>query len=206
MEQIALDDKDGTLVDYDNAIYRDLMAMKGPGEVLRESDLHDLPPHLEARRRAIVNTPGWWYSLEKLHVGFMILEMLRDIGFKVHILTKGPSWCPLAWKEKVEWNHIKIPETRTGEIGVRIVTDGLEGGGKNLDYGKVLVDDYPPYVEAWLEYRPRGLVVMPEKDYNRFFQHPQVVHFNGTNPKYLRQLLELVYQRKSGESLELPVH
>jgi len=201
--QIALVDMDGTLADYEKALYRDLMAMSGPGETLRHSDLHSLPRHLEARRKAIVNTPGWWEELETLHLGFMVLEMLKEIGFSIHILTKGPSWCPLAWQEKVQWCHRRIPETLTGDIGIRVVTGTDDVVAKSLDYGKVLIDDHPPYVEAWLGRRPRGLAILPQNEFNVYFEHPRALYFDGTNRAHIKAALEVVYRRQPGDELKI---
>jgi len=48
---------------------------------------------------------------------------------------------------------------------------------KGLVYGKVLVDDWPPYIERWLTWRPRGLVIMPARRWNATFTHPQVLRY-----------------------------
>ena len=38
--------------------------------------------------------------------GMKVLDIAREIGFQIHILTKGPKKLPTAWKEKVEWVHL----------------------------------------------------------------------------------------------------
>jgi hypothetical protein len=43
-----------------------------------------------------------------------------------------------------------------------------------LVYGKVLYDDFPPYILRWLEWRPRGKVLMLDAQHNRDFTHPNV--------------------------------
>jgi hypothetical protein len=52
---------------------------------------------------------------------------------------------------------------------------------KEAVYGKILVDDWPEYVLQWLEWRPRGLVIMPVQKHNISFNHPQAIHYDGSN-------------------------
>ena len=52
---------------------------------------------------------------------------------------------------------------------------------KSLIYGKVLVEDWPPYVEKWLKWRKRGLEVLMDRPYNRGFKHPNVVRSNHSS-------------------------
>jgi hypothetical protein len=84
------------------------------------------------------------------------------------ILTKGPYNATSAWTEKVQWcrEHIYY-------VPITITED------KSLVYGKVLVDDWPPYVTQWLEWRPRGLVIMPDQPWNQDFIHPNVFRYRG---------------------------
>jgi hypothetical protein len=42
-------------------------------------------------------------------------------------------------------------------------------------YGKILYEDYPPYIKRWLTWRPRGRVILIDAPYNRGFEHPQVL-------------------------------
>ena len=57
---------------------------------------------------------------------------------------------------KVRW-----VEKHLGDIDCTITRD------KGLVYGKILVDDYSGYIKDWLDFRPRGLVIMPANDYNK---------------------------------------
>ena len=63
-----------------------------------------------------------------------------------------------------------------------------------------MVDDYPEYVGAWLNYRPRGLVIMPAQRWNENFTHSQVIRYDGSNLGKVREALEKVKGRKSGEN------
>ena len=70
---------------------------------------------------------------------------------------------------------------------------------KSVHYGKVLVDDYPGYIEAWLEHRPRGLVIMPAHDHNKDFVHAQVVRYDGTDLDEVCATMHAAFHRKGGE-------
>lgn len=163
---VALVDLDGTLADFDGAMRRDLQRMLSPGETpLLAHDDEDMFPHIRERRRFIKHQPDWWANLEKLHHGFLIVDLLRSLDFKLHILTRGPKHHASAWEQKVRWVRQHVPDA-----SITITLD------KSLTYGRVLVDDWPEYVTPWLKHRPRGLVVMPPQPWNRDFpEHPQVV-------------------------------
>ena len=63
---------------------------------------------------------------------------------------------------------------------------------KGLVYGKVLVDDYPQYIERWLKWRERGLVIMPANESNKYFNHQQVIRYDGTNLEEVSKAMERV--------------
>jgi hypothetical protein len=50
---------------------------------------------------------------------------------------------------------------------------------KGLVYGKVLFDDWPGYITRWLEWRPRGLVLMLDHSWNQGFQHDNVIRITS---------------------------
>lgn len=164
---VALIDMDGTLCDYQGALTRDLEALRSPGD---PEVADDDAPWLRARETVIRRRPGWWRELPRLQLGFDILAELQALRFEIHVLTKGPLSTPRAWTEKLEWCQLHLPG-----VPVTITMD------KGLVYGKVLVDDYPPYVERWLEWRPRGLVILPAQPWNAEFSHPNAIRYDGTN-------------------------
>ncbi|MDP3639615.1 MAG: hypothetical protein Q8R53_00225 [Nanoarchaeota archaeon] len=192
LENIALFDLDGTLADYDGAMLRDLRKLAAPGETTYSLYHEDLPAHLEARKNAISRQPGWWADLEELTLGFDVLRECVDLGFQIHILTKGPRSKPAAWKEKVEWfqQHV-LP--LAPEADITITQD------KGLVYGKVLIDDFPPYMLRWLEHRPRGLGFMPLSEQNKDFSHPNVVLYDGRNLVEVQERLQEAYARQAGK-------
>lgn len=145
-EKIALFDMDGTLVDYDGQLLRSLEAIRSPHEPHPDELYDEMPEWMEQRRQMITSQVGWWKRLPIFGLGWEVLEACKSIGFSISVLTKGPSRKCQAWAEKVEWcnEHLK------GYIdGVTITQD------KGLVYGRVLVDDYPEYIERWLRWRPR---------------------------------------------------
>lgn len=185
---IALVDMDGTLADYSGAMTRDLTILASPcciwGLESPPVDPGDLDkiPHMKARMDLIKNQPDWWFNLARLEGGFKIVDMLKREGYKIHVLTKGPKRNVSAWTEKVRWVQKHLPNTN-----ITITHD------KGLVYGRVLVDDWPSYIEAWLKFRPRGLVIMPDQPWNKDFSHPQVIRFDGNN--YLEVYSKLVEHR-----------
>jgi len=182
-DKIALFDMDGTLCDYDGAIRRDYNLTKSEGDPPYSHDNKQYP-HLKRRVDFIRNKPGWWLALDKLQLGFDILELAKMIGFDIHILTQGPRACPNAWSEKLQWVYDKV-----GDVDITITRN------KGLVYGTFLVDDYPPYVEAWLKWRPRGKVIMPAHEYNKDFNHPSVIRYDGNNISEVDSTLLKLFNR-----------
>lgn len=161
--KIALIDMDGTLADYDKGIRQGLDKLRSPEEEIYE-DIYNSPSWIKARCDLIKKQPEFWSNLEKIELGFRVLDVLKDLEYKLMVLTKGPVRTTSAWTEKRDWCHKHLPG-----VPVTITED------KGLVYGKVLFDDFPPYIEKWLEWRPRGKVLMLDYDYNRNFQHTNVL-------------------------------
>lgn len=185
---IALFDLDGTLADYSGQICHDYEALRYPEEPRVELDFHeDAIPYVRARLELIKRQPRWWANLPKFKLGFDILDIAHAVGFDIYISTKGPSTKPAAWAEKLEWCHANIRRTIHWKM---IVSED-----KSLVYGRVFVDDWPPYLEAWLEHRPRGLCIMPAHPYNKSFEHSNVVRYDGKNYVEVAERLEEAYKR-----------
>jgi hypothetical protein len=129
-------------------------------------------------------------------MNLLFVEHLYHIGYDIHILTKGPMSKPNAWTEKLLWaqNHIvNVP------FSMNIVSD------KSLFYGKLLFDDHFPYVEKWLNHRPRGFVVMPQTPTNREFKHAQVIHLEDNLYSYntcLDKVENLISKREVEDNIE----
>lgn len=204
-DKIALFDLDGSLADYEGQLLNDLLALRSPTEpelwverngIMNYGTLHQLEkemPWIKARIDLIKSQPGWWRNLPMLVKGKRVFDMALTIGFNNKVLTKGPKRKPLAWAEKLEWSHQHLGE----DTEVTITFD------KSDVYGRVLYDDYPEYVYAWLKNRPRGLVIMPVPHYIQEHNHPRVVQYDGTNGDQVYRALSIAYNRQPHESLIL---
>lgn len=203
---VALFDLDGTLANYAEAMYRDLQSVKSPNENLYEIYNHNLPEWYKARMKMIRDIPGWWEKLNKIDLGFQLLEAATEIGFVIHVLTKGPSSATAAWSEKLRWCQKNLSD----DVCVTVTQD------KGLVYGRVLVDDYPEYQMQWLKHRPRGLAVVPVDKQNRHFNQdtarrsaelqgwnhePHVICYDGSNLTEVLDGMQAAYERAPKEPL-----
>jgi hypothetical protein len=181
-DRVALIDLDGSVADYDLAMNQALAELAAPGEPEGEG------PWMKARRRLIKNQPGFWRNLPRLEEGFMVVELLKEIGFDLNVLSKGPFKATAAWSEKIEWCREHLGDTTV------TITET-----KKRTYGRVLFDDWPPYITDWLSCRPRGLVVMLGHPWNQGFTHPNVVRVDRLNIhrelERIRPLLQAAYDR-----------
>lgn len=185
---VALIDLDGTLADFDGEMQKRMGLITSPNEPVWDPDdeEHELP-HIQHRRRLIKSTPGFWSGLAELNDGFWILTTAYDIGFKIMVLSKGPTYNSVAWKEKIDWcrEHLLKPMANQPALSFETLRPSIPHEitlteDKSLVYGRVLIDDWPPYIENWLKWRPRGNVIMPARRYNENFSHPQVLRFDGS--------------------------
>lgn len=187
---IALVDMDGTIADYEGAMQKGLeKALANLNVTGKDVWKHEYKPI----QNLIKNQIGFWKDLRPLEDGMAIVNALKFYGFTPHILTKGPYKTLIAWTEKAEWCRKHLPA-----VPVTISED------KGLVYGKILVDDWPPYCESWLTWRPRGLVIMPAYPYNEGFDKKfpgQVIRYTGNNWEDIKKALELVASRQPGEPL-----
>jgi len=193
--KIALFDLDGTLADYDGQMRIDLESIMSPGD--HEFDMRHPPAWAKARMDIIKRQPGWWFNLPRYEPGFDILRAAMSIGFEPYVLTKGPYNTTSAWTEKVEWCRVNLPK----EVKVTITED------KSGTYGRVLVDDWIPFMEGWLAHRPRGLGIIPAHDHNgeefiRLFEQYHVVRYTGTpdNLEAVRKSLLWAFNREDGST------
>jgi len=199
-DKIALFDLDGTIADFESAMKEDL-AKISKDEVEIPEILHSKkhPDYIFNRMRLIKSQRGWWENLKVIESGVEIMKLCKKIGFNIHILTQGPkdvSSNP-AWGEKYVWCNNYITPI-IGEFGMSVVREG-----KGLHYGRVLVDDYPPFMLEWLKHRPRGFGLMPITEENKDFEHPQVFKYDYDNwhSKELEDKLKEAFSRESGKSI-----
>lgn len=181
IENIALFDMDGTLCDYENGLHDSLEMLKSPEEPPTPYVIRDnVPPYIKARANLIRGSEEWWEGLPPFKLGFDILEVAKDLGYEIMILTQGPRRNPVSWSGKKRWIDKHLGE----DVNITITRD------KGLMYGKVMVDDFPGYIERWLEWRPRGLVIMPASRENGSFYHSNVIRYDGTNLDEVRKAME----------------
>lgn len=185
--KIALVDMDGTLADYQGALTAEMEKLQGPEE---QPYLFygEREPHIAAREALVKCQAGFWRSLPQIQLGFDIVEDLRTIGYGLHILTKGPRTTVSAWTEKVEWCKVNIPDA-----DITVTHD------KSLVYGRVLIDDFPPYFLGWLATRPRGLVICVAQECNKEFgKDKNIIRYDGTNREQVREALKAAFDREAG--------
>jgi hypothetical protein len=97
----------------------------------------------------------------------------------------------MAWTEKVQWCVEFIPDA-----SITLTEE------KAIVYGKILVDDYPPYFLPWLNVRPRGLVIAVAQPWNKDIEHPNLVRYDGTNLSQVADAITKAYRRVGGQSLD----
>ncbi len=178
-EKIVLFDLDGTMCDWDLAIKTGMEALRSPEETAIHEHENE-PPYIKARQRLIKSSVDWWANLPKFQLGFDIWDLVTKMGLRKMILTQGPKNNPNAWSGKKIW----IDKNLGSDIDVTITRD------KGLVYGSILVDDWPEYVDAWLAWRKRGLVIMPASEHNIGYSHPQVIRYDGTNFEEVKTAIE----------------
>lgn len=186
-DKVALVDMDGTLCDFRGALDRDVArVLNGRGE-----DVKVPACVIQEIEWLIRGTPGWYLNLKPLPLGFDILRMLQDIGFRIMILTKSSKHSINAWSEKAKWIDNNLPP----EVDVTVTMD------KAGYYGRVLVDDYPNHFLRWMDKRPRGIVVMPTQAWNKGTSKRPNLHPVSSREELeaLRPVLEAAFERKGGE-------
>jgi 5'(3')-deoxyribonucleotidase len=182
-EPIALFDMDGTLADFDASMQQKLAELRSPGEDSEADETaFEEVPYVKARRRLVKSQPGFWRDLATIPLGFQLLEEARVQRFFCQILTKAPRKIPAAAAEKIEWCVKYVPDLPI-----------TQSEDKGLVYGKLLCDDWPEYIERWLSWRPRGLVIAVAQRWNvgidaKFPKN--VVRYDGTNFPYVRERMQ----------------
>jgi 5'-nucleotidase len=185
---IGLFDMDGTLFAFHDQLIRDLETLRSPDELPITDLFDDNKPWLKARMNLIKGRPGWWRDLPKLQLGWHVYHMAEKIGYQIQILTKGPrsngnnpevfSHHAIAWAEKVQC----IDKHFGPNVAITIVSGNKAeiNKAKSGVYGRFLVEDYPDYLDGWLEHRSRGLGIMIHNESNAHYTHPNVVRYDGS--------------------------
>ncbi len=186
LEDIALFDMDQTIADYQKAMDEGLEKLRSPNESVFKGYVNDdAPKYIRERADLIRQSVEWWENLPKFQLGWDILELAKKMDFRIMILTQGPRSNPNAWAGKIKWLRKYL-----GNVDVTITRD------KGLVYGKMFVDDHPKYLERWLKWRKRGLVIMPATNDNENYSHEQVIRYDGTNLKEVAEAMKAIKGRK----------
>ena len=179
---IALFDMDDTLFDHNGQLNLDLEKLRKPEEEKYSFSLNNrAPEYIILRARGIRAPKGWWANLPKFQLGWDIWDLAGELGFHREILTRANIKNPNMWIGKVECivkNFNPVPPIT------------ITSSSKSRHYGRVLIDDYPPYVSEWLNHRPRGLVIMPAQEYNKQMKNPQIIRYDGTNLNQVREAMQ----------------
>jgi 5'(3')-deoxyribonucleotidase len=194
-EKTADVDLDGTVADYDKRMQEELEKLRSPHEPPppdRSQANYEDGSHMSARRLLIKSQPGFWRNLPRIERGFEVVQVLREIGFGINVLTKGPKARSvlLAWTEKAEWSAEHMPYA-----SVTITQH------KHRHYSRVLFDDWPDYWMPWARVRPRGLVISVAQPWNAGIEHPNFIRYDGTNLQQVRERAQRAFDRKSREPL-----
>ncbi|MEK6760359.1 MAG: hypothetical protein AABX93_00365 [Nanoarchaeota archaeon] len=193
-DDIALFDMDGTLCDFDKALFRDLEKMRSPFEEEYHPPIKDdAPSYIKERAEMIRSCKSWWANLPKFQFGWDVLDIAKKLDYEIMVLTQGPRRNPSSWSGKKLW----IDKNLGKDVGITITRN------KGLVYGKILVDDYPPYIDGWLKWRPRGLVIMPANKQNQNYSRTNVIRYDGKNLSEVYDAMSIAKERKSRESLKI---
>ncbi len=179
---IALFDMDDTLCDTMGQLKKDLAKRVSPEEFTKFKPYSEkLTPLLKSKINEIRTQPGWWRNLPRLQSGFDILSITKELGYENYIVTKGPYKLDGAFSEKRQWQKRELPELKL------IITDD-----KSIIHGNVLIDDWPPYLRSWLESHPKEKAIMPLNEYNKNFQHPNILAYDGSNLEQVHKFLTAI--------------
>ena len=195
MNNICLVDMDGTLVDYNQAMYDSLMEVMPPSlHPMVEEHRHNMwplddIPWLKTLMRTIKSVPGWWLNMPSYKMGWDVYRAAEELKFDMKILTKGPWNNTQAWKEKVDYIYKHFPEN-TPEID--IVSKDKHGIS-----GSILVEDYLPYLEPWLEHNPKGLGVLIDSPTSTGWTHSRCIRYDGHNLEEVEHQMRLLKLKES---------
>ena len=169
-ENVALIDLDDTLADFTGTILNDFRKTCNPKDIdeVNLTWIHgdDRPAWIRERKRLIMTQSGWWAKLPLLDSGNAVLRMLAAEGYRIIFATAPAFTAPNSATEKIEWIRKHYPEYP--DIHITRVKEGT--------YGRILMDDFPGYIDAWLKVRPRGLVLIPLQEWNKDYRHPNAIH------------------------------
>jgi len=202
-KKVGLFDLDSSLADFETALRDGLELLRSPDEpVITNLWEAEKQLHIRNRMRLIKSQPDWWINLQPILSGLYIYRLAARIGFDNQVCTCGPKRHSVAWGEKVEWCHRHLDPSQ--EMVIHVTRD------KSAIYGHFLFDDFPEYLEGWLEVRPRGIGIMLVNESNKNYSHPRLVKYdpnklvyNHTNLGQVEDVLKKIYLRQSNELIDV---
>ena len=185
MRKIAYFDLDGSLANFDLVMYTQLLKKFGDRakQLDHVYDSEDKPADITAEIRRVKGIKNWWLNLPRIEAGFVIVNLCKEMGYEIHIASRGPSHYPQAWAEKLMWCQ-KQPELK--DSPVHIVSE------KSILMGDILYDDNAKYMNQWLAGNPSGVGIMLAKPENSTYKNQKVVRYNGANLKEVKELLNVL--------------
>ncbi|NCN98584.1 hypothetical protein COU62_04385 [Candidatus Pacearchaeota archaeon CG10_big_fil_rev_8_21_14_0_10_35_219] len=85
---------DRTLCDYDLALSGGLAKLRHPDEPKITSGFRNAQDYLVNRMNLIKNSEDWWANIPKFQLGWDILEIAEELGFRTMILAQDPRTNP----------------------------------------------------------------------------------------------------------------
>jgi len=170
MTKLVLLDLDGTLADYDAAMISGLASLMSSEEVFIDRSgigfQRDIvPTYMQERERMVRSMPGFYRHLKPIPLGFFVYSVLRDLGYNFHVASKAPRHnTAIASMEKIQWCEEYLP-------GIPVTISG----DKSILRGDILFDDWPGYIEPWLQANSNGLAIVPDSPWNKKFHHSRIL-------------------------------
>lgn len=181
--KIAYFDLDNSLADYEQAVLDGLESLRSPNEEITTSIIGRLPDHIFRRKCLITSSVDFWVNLKPIDLGFQVIEICKKIGYKIVVLTCTPKLNPNAATGKLIWSQKHLGK----DIDFKLVSQ------KNIDFGHVLYDDFPEYMDGWLKTNPNGLGLVPSCSHNVNYNNNQTVKVNFENLDHVYNLLKEKY-------------
>jgi hypothetical protein len=168
----AFIDLDRTLADFDYAIAK--IAGK---EDFTEEEMIKI--YNENKSKS-----GFWLSFPVIQKNLILAQEIQKLGFRIHILTKGPKTSINAWSEKFQW--VKENLTSLGSLGEDF--DMSVTFDKSVFQGDILMDDYPPYFEKWmLNNSHNPMVIMPLTRHNKDYENDKILIYDNNMEEILKK-------------------
>lgn len=138
-KKVALLDVDGVLADFTGSLS---LAIGYEGEFKTWELAGTLPPDMLQKAQELMKVPGFWESLFLLPRATILVEGLRESGYRVVFVT-APSYCCDKWVDaRKHWLEKYFKPT---------VRDMVFTVDKSLVHGDFLVEDKLSNAQAWTD-------------------------------------------------------